>query len=90
MRRRNAIFIITIAGFFIASGVVLFAIEGLSRSPHKVPDGASQSFFSKNDRDAFYRGMLIQGADASNLYGTDGFRGSSNSIFKRRDACLRE
>jgi len=65
MSRRNAIFIITIAVILIACGVVLFAIEGLSTSPHKIPEGDSQSFSSKNDRDAFYRDVVIQGADAS-------------------------
>jgi hypothetical protein len=32
---------------------------------HKVREGDPQSFFSKNDRDAFYRDVVIQGADAS-------------------------
>jgi DKNYY family len=65
MSSRNGIISVTIVVFFIACGVVLLAIKGLSTSPHKIPEGDSQSFFSKNDRDAFYRDVVIQGADAS-------------------------
>ncbi len=65
MSSRNGIISVTIVVFFIACGVVLSAIKGFSTSPQKTPEGDSQSLFSKNDRDAFYRDVVIQGADVS-------------------------